>query len=64
MKNDEAAKLIMSMGQWWRDPHGEVRVMTVCEGYVMARRPGAAPFVKSASNFMQEFRHGKGGRNG
>lgn len=45
--------------QWWHDPFGNVRVMTVCEGYVMARRPHCAPFVKSIKTFMNEFKEGK-----
>jgi hypothetical protein len=31
-----------------KDDHGEWRLMTKCQGYVMARRPGAAPMVFSA----------------
>ena len=31
---------------------GSVRIMTICEGYVMARRPGKVPFVRSVADFM------------
>lgn len=46
-------------GVWWHDCRGNIRVMTVCEGYVMARRPRCAPFVRSIKTFMYEFQEGK-----
>ena len=45
--------------QWWHDKYGNVRVMTICEGYVLARRPRAAPFVNSVADFKNRFQEGK-----
>lgn len=45
--------------QWWHDPLGDVRVMTVVEGYVVARRPRCAPFIKSLADFKNTFQEGK-----
>lgn len=37
----------------WRDAIGPLRIMCEpCEGYVMARRPGAAPFVLSVRDLL------------
>lgn len=45
--------------QWWHDKWGDVRVMTVCEGYVLARRPHCTPFVKSIADFLNTFKEGR-----
>lgn len=45
-----------SKGSRWTDGHGEARVMGVIEGYVVARRKGAAPFLMSAREFAAAFR--------
>lgn len=38
----------------WKDKNGPIRLMTrsPVEGYVMARRPGAAPFVLSVPDLL------------
>ena len=38
-------------GDTAKDKHGFVTVMAVADGYVMARRPGATPFVKSVKDW-------------
>ena len=50
---------IKQAGQWWHDPHTSVRIMTVCDGYVMARRPRQEPFVRSIADFTRAFKQGK-----
>jgi len=45
--------------QWWHDSRGSVRVMTVCENYVMARRPRCVPFVRHVNDFKIAFKEGK-----
>lgn len=45
--------------QWWHDQRGYVRVITVVDGYVVARRPRAMPFVKSLADFKNTFQEGK-----
>lgn len=42
-------------GQHWQDADGPVRVMTVVEGYVVARRKGCAPFLMSVREFKATF---------
>jgi hypothetical protein len=42
-------------GEVYADHIGIVRVMTVADGYVMARRPRAYPFVRSVKDFNREF---------
>ena len=44
------------ISQWWHDHFSEVRVMAIVEGYVMARRPRSAPFVKSLADFKNTFK--------
>lgn len=41
--------------QVYRDAAGEVRVMAVAEGYVMARRKGCMPFLETVAVFRQRF---------
>lgn len=42
----------------WRDHHGPIRVMTEpVEGYLMARRPGAVPFVLAVTQILNAERH-------
>ncbi|MFC6743370.1 hypothetical protein [Methylobacterium tardum] len=41
--------------QHWQDADGPVRVMAVAEGYVVARRKGAAPFLMSVREFKGAF---------
>lgn len=37
----------------WADKDGNpVRLMTVCEGYAMMRRPGAVPFLFPAKDLL------------
>lgn len=38
----------------WKDKIGPIRLMNVepIEGYVMARRPGAAPFILSVRDLL------------
>jgi len=43
-------------GSRWIDDHGEARVMSVVEGYVVARRKGCAPFVMTSREFAAAFR--------
>jgi len=40
----------------WSDEHGPVRVMGIVEGYVVARRKGATPFLLSTRDFTAAFR--------
>lgn len=40
----------------WADDDGEVRVMAVVEGYVVARRKGAVPFLLPQREFVSAFR--------
>ena len=47
------------LSQWWHDKFGDVRVMAFVEGYVVARRPRCAPFVKSMADFKNTFKEGK-----
>lgn len=42
-------------GEQWRDEHGPVRVMAIVEGYVVARRKGAAPFLRTIRQFVFVF---------
>ena len=42
-------------GEHWQDADGTVRVMAVVEGYVVARRKGAAPFLLSVREFRAAF---------
>lgn len=42
------------VGQVWRDAVGDFRIMATAEKYAMARRKGAAPFVR-AFNQIWEF---------
>jgi hypothetical protein len=44
----------------WYDIHGQVRVMAVADGYVMARRPGCGPFVVSIKTIIHNI-NGKTG---
>lgn len=45
--------------QWWHDSHSNIRIMTITEGYIMARRPRCAPFVRSVADFKIAFKEGK-----
>lgn len=51
MKND----VNLDVGQVWKDEMGEVRIMAVAEGYVMARRKGCAPFLENIVGFRKRF---------
>jgi len=42
-------------GSRWADREGEVRVLGVVEGYVVARRKGCAPFLSSVREFLAAF---------
>ncbi len=54
-------------GEHWQDADGTVRVMAIVEGYVVARRKGAAPFLMSIREFKAAFTleppHKLGGRS-
>ena len=41
--------------QRWRDKHGEIRIMAIVEGYVVARRKGKMPFLVALRDFRKEF---------
>ncbi|PKM47115.1 MAG: hypothetical protein CVV05_01620 [Gammaproteobacteria bacterium HGW-Gammaproteobacteria-1] len=41
--------------QVYRGATGEVRVMAVVEGYVMARHKGCMPFLKKVPEFREKF---------
>jgi hypothetical protein len=45
--------------QWWHNRHGNVRIMTISEGYIMARRKGQEPFVRSIADFTNMYKKGK-----
>lgn len=49
----------LDLPQWWHDIHSNVRIMTICEGYIMARRPHYAPFVNSIADFKNRFKEGR-----
>jgi len=40
----------------WGDNIGPVRVMVVCEGYVVSRRKGCAPMLLHVSDFVKRFK--------
>ena len=42
-------------GTRWHDHRGEIRVMTVCEGWIMARRKGCAPFLVHKSEWFEQL---------
>jgi hypothetical protein len=42
-------------GQHWQDAVGPVRVMAIVEGYVVVRRKGAIPFLRSMRDFRAAF---------
>lgn len=44
---------IVKPGQFRRDQHGELRVMAICEGYAMCRRPRSAPHVRLVRELEQ-----------
>lgn len=44
------------VGSSWCDEDGPVRVMGIVEGYVVARRKGAMPFLLSTRDFTAAFR--------
>lgn len=48
--------------KFWHDDHGSIRLITVypAEGYVLARRPGAAAFAIKATELREKFKEGKG----
>lgn len=39
----------------WQDKVGPVRVVTIVEGYVVARRPNAMPFLRKMDEFLRDF---------
>ena len=39
----------------WHDETGSVRVMATVEGWVVARRKGAMPFLTHANDFFKRF---------
>lgn len=39
------------------DKHGEIKVMAVEEGYVMARRKGSRPFCEAVSIFLESINY-------
>lgn len=43
----------------WHDDLGDVRVMAVAEGHVMAQRPGCPPFVEPVGEFCLRMRPGR-----
>ena len=47
--------LAPDVGSTWRDEHGSIRVMAVVEGYVVARRPRATPFLCTLREFTLRF---------
>jgi hypothetical protein len=50
---------LQSWPQWWHDDRGNVRIMAISEGYVMARRVMGNPFVRSAGDWQIAFKKGK-----
>jgi hypothetical protein len=46
---------VPAKGECWRDEHGPVRIMAIVEGYVVARRKGAAPFLRTIRQFVFVF---------
>ena len=45
--------------QWWHDKWTNVRIMTITEGYVLARRVNKDPFVMRFADFRNTFKKGK-----
>lgn len=41
---------------FWQDRRGTVRVMGIVQGWVVARRKGAAPFLTFLSDFVKTFK--------
>lgn len=38
--------------RYWRDAHGEIRLMGIIDGYAMMRRPGKIPFVVRSKDLL------------
>lgn len=45
------------LSRYWRDDHGEARILGVIDGYAMMRRPGKAPFIV----WVKDLINGKAG---
>lgn len=47
--------------KFWHDEHGDIRLIMLypVEGYVMARRPGAAPCAISVTTLRAKFKEGR-----
>lgn len=50
------AVIAPAVGSRWSDEHGPVRVMGIVEGYVVARRKGAMPFLRGLRDFTAAFK--------
>lgn len=47
--------------KFWHDDHGDIRLLSLypVEGYVMARRPGAAAFTIRVKDLREKFKVGR-----
>lgn len=47
--------------KFWHDDHGDIRLLMLypVEGYVMARRPGYAPFAVAVTDLRAKFKEGR-----
>lgn len=44
-----------AIGERWYDGFGEVRVMAIADGWIMARRPGCIPFVTYMTQWYELY---------